>query len=348
MISIRQATQQDKFKWDDYVLSQNEGSPYHLFAWKEAIEDAYGHETLYIMAEDDRGKIQGALPFVMVKAPFMQGELVSQPFCDYAGVLSETENIRELLVDYAIDHVCRTDSKMEIRSRYPDAILEKRLVLIDSIFKTRMVLELPDSSENLMKSFKSKLRSQIRKPQKEGLTFVWGSLDTAKDFYGVFSRNMRDLGSPVHSFGFITSVMQYFQSRAKMGIVYQGKDPIGAGIILLGKDTVCIPWASTLKEYNKLSPNMLLYWHFLEYASDNGFRYFDFGRSTPGEGTYKFKEQWGAQPVPLCWYGQARGNKKRKSETQRTLRRKVEFVWSRIPLPLTNLLGPYIRKYISL
>ena len=33
--------------------------------------------------------------------------------------------------------------------------------------KVRMLLELPESSESLMKSFKSKLRSQIKKPLKK-------------------------------------------------------------------------------------------------------------------------------------------------------------------------------------
>ncbi|MEZ5583585.1 MAG: GNAT family N-acetyltransferase [Candidatus Competibacteraceae bacterium] len=70
-----------------------------------------------------------------------------------------------------------------------------------------------------------------------------------------------------------------------------------------------IPWASSLRKYNSLSPNMLLYWSVLEFACKKGYRIFDFGRSTPGEGTYRFKEQWGAKPVQLYWHYWLRGGR---------------------------------------
>lgn len=56
---------------------------------------------------------------------------------------------------------------------------------------------------------------------------------------------------------------------------------------------------------------MLLYWAMLEYACDQGYRQFDFGRSTPGEGTCRFKEQWGAKSHQLYWY-QLSGKKGRE------------------------------------
>src|SRR5439155_74702 len=57
-----------------------------------------------------------------------------------------------------------------------------------------------------------------------------------------------------------------------------------------------------LKEYFALCPNMLLYWETLRMACMNGFRSFDFGRSSRHSGTYRFKVQWGAREEPLFWY----------------------------------------------
>ena len=144
-----------------------------------------------------------------------------------------------------------------------------------------MILDLPESSEALWSSFKSKLRSQIRKPRKEGLTFRMGSSELIDSFYQVFSRNMKDLGSPVHAKKWFQAVLDYFGERAHVGIVYREDLPMASGIVLDCRQTVSIPWASTLREYNSLSPNMLLYWGFLEYACSSGFKTFDFGRSTP-------------------------------------------------------------------
>ena len=61
-----------------------------------------------------------------------------------------------------------------------------------------MQLTLPATVDDLWaKTFKAKLRSQVkRRPAKEGMTARTGAsgLDS---FYHVFSRNVRDLGTPV-------------------------------------------------------------------------------------------------------------------------------------------------------
>ena len=165
-----------------------------------------------------------------------------------------------------------------------------------------MILDLPASSDELFKGFKSKLRSQVRKAGKNGVKFSWGNVEDIDSAYIVFSKNMHELGSPVHGKSFIKAIATHYGARAKLDLAeFQGKT-IGMGIILLSGKGVSIPWASTLREYNRLGPNMMLYWNFLKYSADNGYTYFDFGRSSEGEGTYKFKKQWGANPKPLVWY----------------------------------------------
>ena len=74
----------------------------------------------------------------------------------------------------------------------------------------------------------------------------------------------------------------------------------------------------------------------------------DFGRSTPGEGTFKFKEQWGAVPVPLHWeYRMLNGAElPNLSPTNPKYRLMIE-TWKRLPLPLATRLGPYIVRGIA-
>jgi hypothetical protein len=92
---------------------------------------------------------------------------------------------------------------------------------------------------------------------------------------------------------------------------------------------------------------MLLYWTCLEFATQKGYGTFDFGRSTRGEGTYKFKEQWGARPQPLYWHYWLRGGGElpQVNPSNRKYRLAIE-VWKRLPLPVTRLLGPGIVRYI--
>jgi lipid II:glycine glycyltransferase (peptidoglycan interpeptide bridge formation enzyme) len=139
----------------------------------------------------------------------------------------------------------------------------------------------------------------------------------------------------------------------RVAVVYasDGK-PAAAGIILLHPKTVANPWASSLSCYDRWKPNMLLYWTFLAFAADNGFNYFDFGRSTPGEGTWRFKEQWGAVSQPLFWYEMKETGKNihppNNSMGSTRNRQSAAALWRKLPAVATNCLGPRIRKYISL
>ena len=348
---IRLATNRDQDKWDEYVLSHPDASPYHLFAWKRAVEDAYKHKGIYLMADDD-GVLKGVLPLVYLKPLLLTGQLVSLPFCDLGGVLSESKEIGELLISEAVSLVKKLKAKcIEFRNNTPTHETQVNgLQIMTQSHKVSMILELGKSSDLLWDSFKSKLRSQIRKAEKNGLQFIWGNKDQMNDFYQLFCQNMRDLGSPVHSKEWFNMIIWHYDHNAKLGLVYYDNKPIGGGIILVAGKKVCVSWASTLREHNKLSPNMLLYWNFLKYSADNGYNKFDFGRSTPDEGTYKFKLQWGSEPKPLYWDNMTINGRKTKQVTTQTSskREKVEQLWQKLPLPVANYLGPSIRKYISL
>jgi serine/alanine adding enzyme len=165
---------------------------------------------------------------------------------------------------------------------------------------------------------------------------------------------MRDLGSPVHSKKLFNEIMTRFPQTARLGIVRHGGEPAAAGLILGFRDTIEIPWASALRKYNPLSPNMLLYWSFLEYGCVERYRYFDFGRTTVGKGTYKFKEQWGAHPKELYWcacnvyHRPITRAARRPKLSQQTLMSFAASAWRLLPVFLTNLVGPRIRRFISL
>jgi len=212
-----------------------------------------------------------------------------------------------------------------------------------------MLLELPASSDDLFKSYNSKLRSQIRRPQKEGMDSIIGGIELLDNFYNVFAINMRDLGSPVHSKNLFREILNHFDQNVKIGIVNYKGQPVAAGVIICFRDIIEIPWASSLRKFNQFSPNMLLYWSFIEYACKNGYKYFDFGRSTPGEGTHKFKGQWGAKPFPMYWHnivfnGRPAGN----DESEKSRYGMAIRYWMRLPLPISNALGPLFRKHINL
>lgn len=340
---VRGAKESDQLLWDVYVEQHHDGLPYHFFAWQQAIHAAYGFEPHPMLVEAD-GCIKGILPLIDFKVPLSGRRFVSLPYCDAAAVLADDDRSAELLLQEA-RRLGAAAKGCSLRASFK--LLPNRSNQTD---KVRMLLDLPGSADELLTGMRAKLRSQVKKPQRDGLTAKLGGVELVEEFYSIFAENMHDLGSPVHSKGWIEAVIENFGERARVGVVYTPDGlPAAAGIILLHPQVVSIPWASALRKYNRLNPNMLLYWTFLSYAADNGYPCFDFGRSTPGEGTYRFKEQWGAQPQPLYWYDLAEDDNSSNAEQGVSAKRQLATdLWQKLPLAAANFIGPRLRKYISL
>lgn len=347
----------DKDRWNAYVLKHPQGIAYQLFAWKEAVEKAYGFKGFYLMAENGN-KISGILPLIRINLPFASGSLVSLPYCDAGGPLADSPEIEHQLISEALKIASSVGIRaVSIRSAKPLAGFDPETTLNKN--KVRMLLPLPGNSEKLLSSFKSKLRSQIKKPFKDGLSVQSGGLELLNAFYPLFAENMRDLGSPVHSRNWIKQVLSKFRNRAVLFIVRMpDQTPAAGGILLCHPDTVSVPWASSLRRFNSWNPNMMLYWAFLKFAADNHYPLFDFGRSTPDEGTYGFKKQWGASPAPLHWIEFETGTAPKKqlqpidagsgSVMLSGKRKMAEAVIMRMPISISKAFGTLTRKYIDL
>lgn len=358
--------------WDKYVNTHHDGHLYQLFDWKKIIYDTYNHRSYYFVALKSGTvnihncmQIVGILPLYHMKHIIFGNHLTSIPYFDIGGVLADDEHIEKALIHKAYECLRRYNigtidlrhadilkcfhTKMSSDTiRSTDPLLSETKITVNCQ-KVRLLLCLPESSAQLMDTFKSKLRSQIKKPYKSGLKIKIGWMELLDDFYTVFAENMRDLGSPVHSKKLIYNIIQTYRSRTRIFVVYKGKKPVAASVVIGFKDTLENPWASSLRCESRLSPNMMLYFEMLKYACDHGFKTFDFGRSTPGEGTYRFKEQWGAKPFQLYWYSiSENGNTKSVHDSDKSKFDTLIHYWQKIPVSLTKIIGPKIRKYINL
>ncbi len=359
---VRDVSATDGEPWDDFVRSHPQGSPYHVLAWRDAVRHAYGHEPRYLVLEDGGGRLRGVLPLFRFSVPLAGARYVSLPFCDLGGPLAEDAAGAAALVDAARERAA-AEGAAPLLLRLADPGARPAGAHPLDTDKVRMLLRLPGSSEELLASFKSKLRSQVRKAAKNGMIFGWEEGPAAlDDFYELFSLNMRDLGSPVHGRAWFEAVLAAYGDGARLGIVRHEGLAVAGGVVLApGRRRMTIPWASARRSHNRLAPNMWLYWSVLAAAADEGYATFDFGRSTAGEGTYRFKEQWGALPEPLGWCAVAPGaaddgapagaapdgDGEVESDGGGGARALAESLWRRLPLPVANRLGPALRKYID-
>ena len=331
---------------DEYLAASSQATPCHHMQWLQAIKKAYGFDFEYLIAEKG-AQIEGVLPLCRFRSITGKRSLCALPFCDVGGVVANSEVVREKLIAFALERGEQLQAMpLQLRHRAPEFSTD--VDMADR--KVSMLLELPETADVLLAGFKSKLRSQIKKAEKNGLVFDFANDEKSiEDFFYVFCRNMHLLGSPTHSIKWFHALRESYQQNLLVGRVWFEGKIVGAGILLFSGNNVSIPWASTLRDYNRLAPNMLLYWNLLRVSCERGCEQFDFGRSTFGEGTYNFKKQWGAKPVLLNWQtldrqgvvAETAGSKGRGREL-------VENVWRKLPLPVVNSIGPRLRRHISL
>jgi serine/alanine adding enzyme len=326
--------------WDTYIVTHPQATHYHLSGWGAVIERVYRYSTLYVSAwETDR--LVGAVQLVMLRGLWRRKSMVSMPYLDYGGICADTPAIGSALYT-AIERelAARQISLLDLRHR-----IETQLPLDTYGDKVTMVLPLANDANQMWKSFGAKLRNQIRKAEKGQLQAQWVGAEGLPNFYHVYLHNMRDLGSPPHSVRFFQQIIDTFP-ETQLLLVRLGTQVIGGGLCLVFQDTMLVPWASSLRSYFRLCPNNLLYWEAIRSACERGLQRFDFGRSSRGSGTYNFKKQWGALEEPLHWQASVGGGDLTNEESHAALTWVVE-AWKRLPVSVTRVIGPVVRRRLS-
>ncbi|MBD0318897.1 MAG: GNAT family N-acetyltransferase, partial [Gemmatimonadetes bacterium] len=229
-------------EWDAFARAHPAATHCHLWGWRRVVEAAYGHDCPYLAARGADGALAGILPLVDVRTLALGRFLVSMPFLNYGGPLG-TAGAECALVESAASMARERRAKL----------LELRCAgevgggLPASHDKITVVLDIAGGgADAVWKGFSSKLRSQVRKPEKEGVTMAFGA-DQVEPFFRVFARHMRDLGTPTHPLSFFAAVAAEMGEAAWFGCAYRGGQPVAGGCAVRMGDSVELVWASALR-----------------------------------------------------------------------------------------------------
>jgi FemAB-related protein (PEP-CTERM system-associated) len=338
MISVERFAGTEE-EWDAFAAQQIGYTHFHRLRWRRLVEDVFDHECIYLSARE-AGILVAVLPLVRVRSMVFGHYLVSMPFVNYGGPLGTESGIRAV-VEESVEIARRDGVKLlELRSRVPLSI-----ALTASHRKITVVLDLPDDPEALFERFDAKLRSQIRRPQKEGIVVRFGP-EQVDRFFAVFARHMRDLGTPTQSLALFRAIAEHFPDDCVFSCAYIGDKPVAGGCGFFFGDEFEMTWASSLREHNRASPNMLLYWACMQHAISRGVKRFNFGRCTPGAGTHRFKMQWRGREEPLWWYGLGATSDVTTPSPDRGPFRLGPRIWRQLPTSIATAFGPSIVRYI--
>ena len=326
-------------EWNRFGERQDGWTAFHRYEWHGIVERVHRQQPCYLEARDAADRLVGVLPLVEMRSLVFGRYLVSQPFVNYGGPVGTPEAIRQL-ASAAASLAARTGVKlMELRSR-----IQLPVDLPVSHRKITVCLDIPDGGpEVLFNQLKAKVRSQVRRPQKEGVAVRFGP-DQVAPFYKVFAEHMRDLGTPVQPLRLFEEIRDAFGDDVWFACAWLDGRPIAGGAGFRWGQEFEMTWASSLTAFNSTSPNMLLYWEFMARASEFGLRVFNFGRCSPGSGTHRFKQQWGTRDETLWWYQSgARGATPSPEGGKVGL---AIAAWKRLPLVIANAIGPRIVRGI--
>ena len=327
--------------WDPFVMGLPDASIYHLSGWTEIAREVFGHRTLFVEARDPSGALVGVLPVIRQKSWLLGNFATSLAFFNYGGPLAADPVVaQQMMIRAAKESETLGCRYLEFRDVQPR--LGEWARRTD---KVTLRLDLPDTVEALSKRLGSKLRSQVKRAEREAMQCRIGSGALLDDFYTVFAENMRDLGTPVYPRRFFEAILKRFDEYCRLVIIDSQGEPWAAAFLVFWRGRAVVPWASCRAKAKPLGANMKLYWELLSQAIGRGCDSFDFGRSTVDSGTYRFKQQWGAQPVPLYWYRWVRhasGPESSSSEEKGKPIQLATAIWQRLPLPIANTLGPLV------
>jgi FemAB-related protein (PEP-CTERM system-associated) len=334
-------------EWDAFAESRPEAALGHAAAWAGILREAYALDPLFLAAREPGGALSGVLPLARFRSLRGRRELVSLPYLDTAGILARSPAAEAALLEGAL-RLAREERVEAIELRHtvrPGSVLAH-----PSLDRVDLVMPLAADEETQWRALPAKVRNQTRKAQREGLEIARGSQhELLKGFYGAFCRNMRDLGSPVHSERFFGSMARRFGDRLRFIVAMLGEQPVGGLVAIRFAGRISVPWASTLRAERRRCPNNLIYWEALRWGIAQGATEFDFGRSPRGSGTYRFKHGWGAEERSLAWtrVGADGSPLPVRRSADSTVLKHLSKAWARLPLAVTNRVGPRVRGFLS-
>lgn len=337
-------------EWDAFTAGFAQATAWHLAAPVAIGRDAFGLRTRFLTARDAGGALVGALALVEQSSRIFGRFLTSLPFVNYGGIL--TRDVEAVTALAAAAETLRRDlGARHVELRHTGD--EPQLDWPCRLDKVSMVLELPRTEDLLAKQLGAKLRSQIKRAEREGAVVEWGGRELLRDFHKVFALTMRDLGTPVYPPEFFATVLRAMGERARVLVIrapesaFGRLEPQAAAIVVRHDSRMEVPWAAAGQAAKRRSLNMRLYWELLRHAQASGCPAFDFGRSTVDSGTYRFKAQWGTRPLQLRWhYALPAGAAPPMLNAHNPKFALATAAWRKLPLWAANRIGPLLIRHL--
>jgi FemAB-related protein (PEP-CTERM system-associated) len=338
-IEVAPLSSADAAAWDRFVESAPNATFFHRAGWKEVIQRSFGHSCYFLQAKRD-GRTTGVLPLVHLRSRLFGNALISNAYGVYGGPVASDEASLGALNQAAVGLAAKLSVHyLEYRLRAPSILPWKRNSELYATFRKRLA---PDP-EMILKAVPRKRRAMLRKAKALGLKSEVDS--DVRRFYRVYSRRVRDLGTPVYPASYFRTLLEIFGSDCEVLTVVRRDRALSSVIAFRWRDEVLPYYGGGVDEARHCAANDFMYWELMRRACDKGACVFDFGRSKVNTGAFAYKRIWGFEPEPLHHeYLMLRTGEMPNVNPLNPKYAVLIALWRRLPLCIANALGPRISR----
>ena len=335
-------------EWDNYVLSHSNGTPFHLSLWLKTIYKTYKFEPILFVDKDSTNSLSFIFPSFLIKS-FLNGKrIVSIPFSDYGGPLCNddsqlSEHVNSIIYDFK-----KRVKYFEFRCSFPS----NDASVCNSYYK-RHILELskdPDEVKNKLN--KRTIKYSIRKAVNSGVIIKEvNTIDGIMEFYNLNALTRKKHGVPTQPKKYFNLLYENIINN-DLGFIllaYIEDKIIAASLFLKYKDTIHYKYNASDPKYMKsYKPNHLLTWTAIKKACIEGYKYFDFGRTSPdNKGLMRYKQMWGANPIDCeyNYYPEAMGVN--SIQEDKLIYKILTNSWRLLPTFIDRRIGNFLYKHMG-
>lgn len=329
--------------WDTFVAACPDATFFHRAGWRRVIERSFGQRCHFLLAER-AGEIRGVLPLVHVKSRLFGSRLVSTGWCVGGGaVVSEDGALAAL--DAAAEALLRKTGAAYIEIRdpaRPHAAWPRKEGLYATFDRP-----IEADEDACLKQIPRKQRAVVRKAL-ENPALTWRRDDDVDLCWRLFAIGMRNLGTPVFGRGYFRALKDTFGADCDVLTVFDNGRPVSSVLNFYHGDRVMPFYTGADPAARGTGAADLMYWRLMRDARSRGYSIFDFGRSKVGTGPYAFKKNWGFEPRPVIHeFRLADGEAMPDVNPNNPKYQRMIAVWKRLPLPVANLIGPWIGRQVG-
>lgn len=331
---VRLATPNDDAAIAAYVAAHADTTAFHRLEWGQAVAKGCGQKAHVLVA----GNISGVLPLTELHSPLFGRALASSGFAVGGGILADDAATGEALAAEAFAMAARLSCPgVELRGGYLPAGWAR-----DETTYLGFVRDLAADDEAELLAIPRKQRAEVRKALGFELTTDVGDRDA---HYHVYATSVRNLGTPVFPRGLFSEVLDAFGNDADILTVRKDGVPLASVLSLYHRGVVMPYWGGGTADARTWRANDMMYFALMRHARERGCTAFDFGRSKAGTGAAAFKHNWGFEEQPLVYASKTIGGAAKRSVNPLDPKYSLQVkLWSKLPLPIANRLGPMIAR----